>query len=164
MSAREPATLIDRFLDAAWAGDGLADATLAAYRNDLIGFARSGLFTTGADASDSIDIEAGRLSRLLAQRLRSGIRVATLRRQISALSRFCAWLRLQGLLDKDPLNRIEAPRKPQRLPDVLSSQQVRALIEAPDTDQPIGVRDRTMLEVLYASGMRVSELTSVELP
>jgi len=164
MPDREPATLIDRFLDAAWAGDGLADATLDAYRNDLTGFARSDLFALGPDGSTAIEIDSARLVRLLAERLRSGIRVATMRRQISALSRFCAWLRLQGLLEGDPLNHIEAPRRPQRLPEVLSSEQVESLIDAPDVDTPLGVRDRAILEVLYASGMRVSELTSVELP
>jgi integrase/recombinase XerD len=162
MREREPAALIDRFLDAAWAGDGLADATLDAYRNDLTGFARSGLFSRVDSAA--IEIDSARLARILAERLRSGIRVATMRRQISALSRFCGWLRLQGLLDEDPLNRIEAPRRTQRLPEVLSSEQVEALIDAPDVDSPLGIRDRAILETLYASGMRVSELTSVVLP
>ena len=160
----EPAALIDRFLDAAWAGDGLAHATLDAYRNDLIGFSRSGLFASASNDTAKVEIDPARLARLLAERLRDGIRVATIRRQISALSRFSAWLRLQGLLDDDPLNRIEAPRRQQRLPDVMSSQQVERLLDAPDVASPLGIRDRAILEVLYASGMRVSELTSVELP
>lgn len=161
--------LIDRFLDAVWAGDGLADSTLDAYRNDLTGFARSGLFVRrdrivcrGPNAA--VDIDAGTLAGIFARRLREGASVATLRRQTSALRRFCAWLRLQGLLEGDPLARFDAPRKSQRLPGVLSASGVRSLIEAPDTDRALGLRDRTMLEVLYASGMRVSELTAVELP
>lgn len=164
MPDAKPAALIDRFLDAAWAGDGLADATLEAYRNDLIGFARSGLFISSESAPGSVSIQRDRLARLLAGRLRDGTKVATLRRQVSALRRYCAWLRMQGLLEGDPLALLDPPRKPHRLPEVLSARQVEALLAAPDVGQPIGVRDRTILEVLYASGMRVSELVSVELP
>jgi len=160
----EPMVHIERFLDAAWAADGLADRTLAAYRSDLIGFVRSGLFidVTGEDLACRID--AARLPLLLAQRIRSGVSVSTIRRQFSALRRFCAWLRLQGLLYGDPLAALEPPRMPQRLPGVLAESQVEALLSAPDVDTPLGLRDRAILEVLYAAGVRVSELTEMDLP
>lgn len=155
---------IDRFLDAAWAGDGLAENTLAAYRNDLIGFARSGLFVS--DDSDTVcfELDSARLPAILAKRIRDGGSVTTLRRQFSALRRFCAWLRMQGALSADPLAALEPPKLPRRLPGVLSEEQVEALLNAPDTDTPLGTRDRAMLEVLYASGMRVSEMTAIEMP
>jgi integrase/recombinase XerD len=157
----EPATLIDRFLDAAWAEDGLAAATLASYRNDLTGFARSGLFVW---RERNLSIDPAGLSGILARRLRDGLRISTIRRQISALRRFCAWCRLQGLLDDDPVATLTAPRRSVRLPDVLSEADVRALLAAPDVDSDLGLRDRAMLEVLYASGLRISELTGCELP
>ncbi len=162
MSRAKPAELIDRFLDAAWAEDGLADATLAAYRNDLIGFARSGLFA--ADAGGAFEFRARELPTELARRLREGASVVTIRRQLSALRRFCAWLRLQGLLKDDPLATLAAPRPPMRLPGVLSEDEIRRLLAAPDPESPLGLRDRALLEVLYASGLRVSELTGSDLP
>lgn len=161
MPPTEPAALIDRFLDAAWAEDGLADATLTSYRNDLTGFARSGLFES---ADGTLVIDTGRLAAVLAGRLRNGLRVATVRRQISALRRFCAWLRLQGRLRDDPLATLSTPRRPIRLPEVLTEADVRQLLAAPDVETDLGLRDRAILEVLYASGLRVSELTGCELP
>lgn len=156
--------IIDRFLDAAWAEDGLAESTLSAYRNDLVGFARSGLFVSDGSNPECFQIDATRLPAILASRIRDGGSVTTLRRQFSSLRRFCAWLRMQGRLSADPLARLEPPKLPRRLPGVLSEGQVEALLNAPDTGTALGIRDRTMLEVLYASGMRVSELTAIEMP
>lgn len=151
--------LIDRFIDSIWAEDGLAQQSLTAYRNDLIGFARSGLF----GCENNIAVDQDRLMRELARRLRSGLHVSTLRRQISSLRRFCAWLRREGLLSADPLLTLTTPRQAIRLPNVLSEQEVSALLEATDDETPLGLRDRSMLEVLYASGLRVSELAAMEL-
>lgn len=158
------ATTVDRFLDAAWAEDGLAESTLAAYRNDLIGLARSGLFVSNDSNSTGFEIDAARLPAILASRIRDGSSVTTLRRQFSSLRRFCSWLRMQGQLAADPLAMLEPPKLPRRLPGVLGEVEVEALLNAPDVDSALGLRDRAMLEVLYASGMRVSELTSIELP
>ncbi|MDT8410457.1 MAG: site-specific tyrosine recombinase XerD [Wenzhouxiangellaceae bacterium] len=156
---------LDRFLDSIWAEDGLARQTLEAYRNDLTGFGRSGLFDgIGAGAENSGIIDTSGLMRLLSRRLGSGASVATLRRQISALRRYCRWLRRQNLLRHDPLATLEPPRKPFRLPAVLSEDQVESLLAAPDPETALGQRDRAILEVLYASGLRVSELTGLELP
>lgn len=151
--------LIDRFIDAIWAEDGLAPRSLDAYRTDLTGFDRSGLFIS-ADRRIEIDREA--LMREFARRLRNGIAVSTLRRQLSALRRFCAWLRREGHMTGDPLAAFEPPKRPLRLPGVLTEAEVRALMDAPDTDEPLGLRDRAMLEVLYATGLRVSELAGLE--
>lgn len=160
----EPIACIERFLDAAWAADGLADHTLAAYRNDLTGFVRSGLFVSTTSRDEACKIDAGRLPTLLAERIRNGVSISTIRRQFSALRRFCAWLRLQGLLSEDPLAALEPPRMPRRLPGVLAESEVDALLSAPDVDTPLGLRDRAILEVLYAAGARVSELTAMDLP
>src|SRR6056297_476097 len=157
-------TLVDQFLDAVWAEDGLAESTLAAYRNDLIGFARSGLFVSDDSNTACFEIDAARLPGILASRIRDGGSVTTLRRQFSSLRRFCAWLRMHGRLSIDPLATLEPPSLPRRLPGVLSEVEVEALLNMPDTDTPLGLRDRAMLEVLYASGMRVSELTAIEMP
>ncbi len=157
--ADDPDTLIQAFLDSCWAEDGLADNTLQAYRNDLSGFARSGLFSS----MHAAEWEA-RLPALLAARLRQGVHVTSVIRSMSALRRFSAWLRRNGLLDGDPFARIIPPRRPGRLPGVLSEVDVAALLTAPDTSTAIGCRDRAVLEVLYAAGLRVSELTALTLP
>jgi integrase/recombinase XerD len=157
--ADDSGALIQAFLDSCWAEDGLAENTLDAYRNDLTGFARSGLF----DSDVSVDW-AGVLPGVLAARLRSGIHVSSVIRSISALRRFAAWLRREGRLDGDPFSRIVPPRRPGRLPRVLSESEVDALLKAPDATTAIGCRDRAMLEVLYAAGLRVSELTAMTLP
>ncbi|MDT8439667.1 MAG: site-specific tyrosine recombinase XerD [Wenzhouxiangellaceae bacterium] len=154
--------LIDQFLDSAWAEDGLADNTLDAYRTDLSGFARAGLFIL--DDGDRVVFDASRLPQLMARALRGGTSVRTLRRRFSALRRLVGWLRRSGRMEGDPLAGFEPPRLPGRLPGVLSGDQVRALLEAPDTTTAHGIRDRCMLEVLYASGMRVGELVAVDLP
>lgn len=153
--------LIDSFVDALWAEDGLAPKTLDAYRNDLTGFDRSGLFVC---ADGEVSIERRSLMNLFAKRLRAGQRVGTLRRQLSALRRFCAWLRRERLMRDDPLANFEPPRSPVRLPGVLSEREVRALLAAPDAETELGIRDRAMLEVLYASGLRISELADLERP
>ena len=151
--------LIDRFIDSAWAEDGLAAQSLDAYRNDLTGFDRSGLFVS---RGRRLEVDRRALMDVFARRLREGTQVSTLRRQLSALRRFCAWLRREGRMVDDPLAAFEPPRAPLRLPGVLSEHEVQSLLSAPDVDTPLGLRDRAMLEVLYASGLRVSELAGLE--
>ncbi|MDX1626454.1 MAG: site-specific tyrosine recombinase XerD [Wenzhouxiangellaceae bacterium] len=155
---------IEAFLDAVWAEDGLARKTLDAYRSDLLGFDRAGLFLSGTGSGPALSIDRTALMRLVASRLRSGMRIATIRRQVSALRRFVAWARREGLVAGDPLKDLEPPRRPQRLPELLSEREVDALLTAPDPDSALGARDRAILETLYASGMRVSELAGLELP
>lgn len=153
--------LIDRFIDSVWAEDGLSPSTLDAYRNDLAGFDRSGLFVSGPR---SLEVDRQELLKEFARRLRGGLQVSTLRRQLSAVRRFCAWLRRERLMQGDPLADFEPPRRPMRLPGVLTESEIRSLMQAPDVESPLGVRDRAMLEVLYASGLRVSELAELQRP
>lgn len=158
---------IERFLDSVWAESGLADNTLDAYRRDLVGFHRAGLLrfddSMRAGERGAVGIDPAELPGLLAARLRAGASVSSLRRQLSALRRFCAWLRRNGELEGDPLAGLLAPKKPLRLPAMLTESEVEALLAAPDPETGIGVRDRTMLEVLYAAGLRVSELVDLDL-
>lgn len=153
--------LIDRFIDSVWAEDGLSPKTLDAYRTDLAGFDRPGLFVSGPRA---VELDRQQLLKEFARRLRSGLQVSTLRRQLSAVRRFCAWLRRERLMQGDPLADFEPPRRPMRLPGVLTESEIHALMQAPEVDTPLGLRDRAMLEVLYASGLRVSELADLQRP
>ena len=150
--------LIDRFLDALWMERGLAAVTLSAYRSDLerLGawLAARGRALDGASPDD--------LQGYLASRFTAGIHARSAARLVSALRRFYQHLVLAGHSTVDPSARIEAPKMGRSLPKTLSEADVEALLAAPDTDTAPGVRDRAMLEVLYASGLRVSEL--VELP
>ena len=151
--------LIDRFIDSVWAEDGLAPKSLDAYRNDLSGFARSGLFVANGCR---LEVDRRTLMDVFAKRLRGGTQVSSLRRQLSALRRFCAWLRRDGRMTDDPLANFEPPRAPLRLPGVLREHEVQSLLDAPDVETSLGLRDRAMLETLYASGLRVSELAGLE--
>ncbi len=150
--------LIEPFLDALWMERGLSANTLAAYRSDLIGFARhlrdAGV-TSLADASRA-DIQA-----CLARRLEAGARPRSTARLLSTLRRFYAWLRRTRRIGEDPVALIEAPKLGRPLPDTLSEAEVEALLAAPDPETPVGLRDRAMLEVLYATGLRVSELVGL---
>jgi integrase/recombinase XerD len=85
-------------------------------------------------------------------------RASTANRRLSVFRRFCRWALREGLIDADPTLKLQAARTPLRVPKVLSEAQVEALLAAPDVDTPLGLRDRTMIELMYASGLRVSEL------
>jgi integrase/recombinase XerD len=151
------AAVIEAFLDALWMERGLAANTLAAYRADLRHAAgwlgRRGLTLHQATRVDLLD--------LLADQATAPAR--TVARRLSALRRFYRHQLREGLLAEDPTARIQSPRLGRRLPDSLSEAEVEALIGAPDPDDPLGARDRAMLEVLYATGLRVSELVGLRL-
>ncbi|HET8818752.1 MAG TPA: site-specific tyrosine recombinase XerD [Xanthomonadaceae bacterium] len=152
------AALIDDFADAAWAEQGLSRKTLDNYRADLAGFARwrggqgGGLAGAGRDA----------LFDYLALRTRDGYAARSNARLLTALRTFYAWLLRRGTRDDDPSALLDPPKLPRSLPKALSESQVDALLAAPDTSAPAGLRDRAMLELMYACGLRVSEL--VDLP
>lgn len=97
----------------------------------------------------------------LARRLRSGAAVTSIVRQLSSLRQFFAWATREGMVDTDPTLDIEGPRPSRLLPGTLSAAQVEALLASPDGDDPLSVRDKAMLETLYATGIRVSELTGM---
>jgi len=153
--------LIDEFVDALWLADGLAKNTLAAYRSDLILFANwlAQRAIALPDAGET-DIDAY-LAHLHARVPRP--RPTTLRRLQAAMRRFYRWLIEQGRIAADPLLNILAPVMAERFPKTLSERNVEDLLAAPDVATPRGLRDRTLLETLYATGLRVSELVGLKL-
>lgn len=153
--------LLDEFVDALWLADGLAKNTLAAYRSDLALFA-GWLVTRNVALSDACetDIDAY-LAHLHAREPRP--RPTTLRRLQAALRRFYRWLIEQGRITTDPLLNIQPPVLAERFPKTLSETHVEALLAAPDTNSPLGQRDRALLELLYATGLRVTELVGLKL-
>jgi len=155
------AALIDEFIDALWLADGLAKNTLASYRSDLVLFAawlaprHDTLVGAGETAINAY------LAHLNARA--GGIKSTSQRRLMASLKRLYRWLLDQGRLQSDPLRNIEKPKPLQRFPKTLTEQQVESLLAAPDANTPLGLRDRAMLELLYATGLRVSELIGVRL-
>jgi integrase/recombinase XerD len=152
-------TLIERFVDAVWMERGLSRATLAAYRTDLEGLARwlagRGLALDRAGADD--------LHAYLSHRVGDGARPRTTARLVSSLRRFFQYLVQSGHSREDPSARIDSPRIGRPLPKSLTESEVEALLAAPESKDAQGLRDRAMLEILYATGLRVSELVSLPL-
>jgi integrase/recombinase XerD len=153
------AELLDEFSDALWLEDGLSRNTLDSYRRDLNKFAdwleaKRGaalLQTTHADIQ-------GYLGHLL---LKQKAKASSTGRNISSLKRLFRYLFRQNKVGIDPTLQIDTPKLPRNLPKTLSEADVELLLNAPDTQTPLGLRDRTMLEVLYATGLRVSELVTL---
>lgn len=152
------ARVIDAFLDALWAERGLARNTLDGYRRDLAGLARWGAGRwSGIAAADQ-----GALLDYLAWRAQGGYSSRSNARLLAALRAFFAHLLATGVRADDPTALLEGPRRGRSLPRALTETQIDALLGAPDVATPEGLRDRAMLELMYACGLRVSEL--VELP
>ncbi len=151
----DPSGLLERFLDALWMEQGLSDNTLAAYRSDLSHFFRY-IRDRGGDPLRAGEPE---LLEYLAGLSRYSLRTRS--RRLSSLRRFYQFLLREGIRQDDPSAMIPAPRLGRSLPDTLSEQEVEALLEAPDPETPLGLRDRAMLELLYATGLRVSELVGL---
>jgi integrase/recombinase XerD len=154
------AIAIERFLDAAWAEQGLSPAALSAYRSDLQGLGR---WLQGLPAAPPL-ILASRsdLFDYLAMRSGAGYKPRSNARLLSTLHAFYAHAVRLRLRYDDPCALLQPPRLPRLLPKALSEAQVSVLLETPDVDTPTGLRDRAMLELMYACGLRVSEL--VDLP
>jgi integrase/recombinase XerD len=152
--------LLERFTDALWLNDGLARNTLESYRRDLAAFAA----WLAAEASGKRLLEAAApdLQRHLAWRVAGKARPRTTSRLVSSLKRFYQFALREGLRQDDPAARLESPKLPRPLPRSLSEAEVEALIAAPDVATAQGLRDRAMLETLYASGLRVSELVGLK--
>ncbi len=149
--------VIEAFLDALWMERGLAANTLAAYRSDLRHVA------AWLRVRDSRLLDATRVDLLdfLSDSVEAPPR--TVARRLSTLRRFYRHQLRQGAIAEDPTARVQSPRLGRRLPESLSEADVEALLGAPDPDDALGARDRAMLEVLYATGLRVSELVSLEM-
>ena len=149
---------IDQYLDALYLERGLSETTLDAYRVDL----------RGADCfAKSIDqtfctLSCADINLFISELFSKNLRITSILRKLSALHGFFKYLVRHGYRTDDPMARIQRPSKGRPLPKTLSEEDVASLLEASDTDTLIGLRDRTMLEVLYASGLRVSELCNLE--
>ncbi len=150
---------LERFLDALWMERGLSRATLGAYRADLEGLGRW-LLSRGRALTAA---ESGDLHDYLAERIRAGARPRSTARLVSSMRRFYQYLVREGLARTDPSSRIDAPRLGRPLPRSLTEVEVEALLAAPDASGALGLRDRAMLELLYATGLRVSELVGLSL-
>ena len=152
------AARIEAFLDALWAEHGLSASTLAAYRSDLEGVAA---YLAQHEAGPLAEADRSALLGYLAQRVSAGVRPRTTARVLSSLRRFYRHLVSEGVRSDDPTAEVTPPRLGRPLPGTLSERQVEALLAAPETDDPLGLRDRCLLEVLYATGLRVSELVGL---
>jgi len=150
--------LIDRFADALWIEDGLAANTLAAYRRDL-GLCADWLAREVAKPLDAAS-ETDLLGYMHARH--AGSRATSANRRLTVFKRFFRWALRERLVHADPTLKLLAARQPLRVPKILSEAQVEALLAAPDADTPLGLRDRAMLELMYASGLRVSELVTLK--
>ena len=150
--------LVDRFLDAIWMERGLSANTLGAYRADLMTLGRR-----LAESSIAIErAEKADLLEFIAARVEAGAKPRSTARQLSSFRRFFRYIMREGLRDSDPTADIEMPRIGRSLPKTLTEEEVDALLQAPNTDEPLGHRDRAMLELLYATGLRVSELINLK--
>ena len=157
--APEDAREIDAFCDAMWLEDGLAATTLSAYRQDLRELAlwldqhQRGLL-------EKADRES--ISRYFSESFPS-IRASTANRRLSSLRRYYGWLLRQGRREDDPCLLLRSAKRPHRLPKSPVEGQVEMLLDAPNTETALGLRDRAMLEMMYAAGLRVTELISLRL-
>ena len=147
------APLLDAFSDALWLEDGLAKNTLASYRQDLEQFALF-LKKTPLEKAGEEDL----FSFFAARRGRA----SSAARMLSSLKRFYAWCLRERHVKADPTLKLDSPKRVPRFPKTLSEADVEALLAAPQVDTPLGMRDRTMFEVLYAAGLRVSELVGLK--
>ena len=148
---------IDSFIDAIWLEEGLSKNTLAAYRRDLTLYGRW-LAAQGKaiDASVESDLNAYFAAR------HSQTRATTANRRLTVFKRYFRWALRERVISADPTLKLQSARQPLRVPKTLSEAQVESLLAAPHVDTPLGLRDRTMLELMYASGLRVSELVGLK--
>ena len=153
--------LLDEFVDAIWLRDGLAKNTLSSYRSDLKLFAA----WLAENRGSLLSVDETAINRYLAHlhTQAQAPKPATQRRLHSALRRFYRWLIEERRVAIDPLINIQQPANSERFPKTLSETQVEELLVAPDIDTAIGLRDRALLELLYATGLRVSELTGLKI-
>jgi len=163
MKPAEPAeadlAAIDSFCDILWLEDGLARASLASYRSDLLQLA---VWLAETRRGSLCDLDEATLLAFVAT-LSQSLRASSQARYLSTLRRFYRHQLARGLRPDDPTLRIAMPAKPSRLPKVVSEAQVEALLAAPRSETALGQRDRAMLETLYATGLRVSELVGLRL-
>lgn len=152
--------IIEQFLDALWTEYGLSQHTLNAYQTDLKSLAK---WAARGNADKLIKLDKVNLQSYLAYRLEIGIKARSTARTLSTLRRFYQYLIRENQLSIDPSALLESPRLGRALPKTMSEREVEALLEAPDVNDPLGLRDRAMLELIYATGLRVSELVGLDI-
>ncbi len=148
---------IDLFVDAMWLESGLSKNTLSAYRSDLNRFAK---FIGGTDLSE---VEQADVQKFLGFMMAEGIKASSSARVLSTLRRFYRYQIRENRINVDPCAQVLSPKQGRPLPKAISEQQVEELLNAPNTKTALGIRDRAMLETLYATGLRVSELVDLSL-
>lgn len=160
MSTPENDALLDRFIESLWLEQGLSDNTQNAYRRDLSALAQ---WLHREEGLTLLSALPEHLQAYLARRYQAGSSARSAARALSAWRRFYGFCQREGLCDHNPVVTISSPKVVKTLPDSLSESEVECLLSAPDCDTPIGLRDRAMLEVVYATGLRVSELTQLQI-
>jgi integrase/recombinase XerD len=150
---------IDQFCDACWLEDGLSKNSLSAYRRDLTLFVNWLELDSECTKSIYQVVEADLTAYMASKR---DDKASTANRRLTVFKRFYRYALRQRLVEQDPCLKLRAAKQSQRFPKVLSEEQVTTLLNTPDTDQALGLRDRTMLELMYASGLRVSEIVSLK--
>ena len=155
------AGLLDAFSDALWLEDGLSRNTLESYRSDLEQFG-AWLIKHRHQDNGLITATHSDLLAFIAYKFSARVKASTTSRELSSLKRFYRFLLREGKIQVDPSLNIDAPKLPRSLPASLTEADIEGLLNAPNIHVPLGLRDRAMLEVLYASGLRVSELVSLD--
>ena len=148
---------IDLFCDTCWLEDGLSKNSLSAYRRDLLLFAR---WLDDVVSKTIYEVNSADVMGYIAHRRAD--KATTANRRLTVLKRFYRLGIRKNLVKADPCLNLRAAKQAPRFPKTLSESQVEALLSAPDTDTPLGIRDRTMLELMYASGLRVSEMVDLK--
>ncbi|MFT6977436.1 MAG: integrase/recombinase XerD [Shewanella psychromarinicola] len=155
--AYQPDPLINQFVDDLWSTNGLSDNTLASYRTDIQHLERYVL----SQGKDLLQVDQAVLRDYLAERFDKQFAKSSTARLLSSLRRFYAYLLVKKQISQDPTSLIKSPKLVRQLPDTLSEAQIEYLLSEPNTDDPIECRDKAMLELLYATGLRVTELVSL---
>jgi integrase/recombinase XerD len=150
--------LLDEFCDALWLEDGLSRNTLESYRRDLRLFA---VWLASERGKTLLNAERVDLLGYLAHKFHRHAKPRSAARLLSSLKRLYQFLLREGRITADPTLQVEAPKLPRSLPKSLTEEDIERLLAAPDVETPLGLRDKAMLEALYASGLRVSELVSM---
>ena len=150
---------IDQFCDACWLEDGLSKNSLSAYRRDLTLFANWLELDSECTKSVYQVVEADLTAYMASKR---DDKASTANRRLTVFKRFYRYALRQHLVEQDPCLKLRAAKQAQRFPKVLSEEQITTLLNTPDTAEALGLRDRTMLELMYASGLRVSEIVSLK--
>ncbi len=148
---------IDLFIDAMWLEAGLSKNTLSAYRSDLNRFAKF------IDAKELTLVEQSDVQKFLGLMMAEGTKASSSARVLSTLRRFYRYQIRANRVNSDPCAQVLSPKQGRPLPKAMSEKQVEDLLAAPDTKTALGIRDRAMLETLYATGLRVSELVDLTL-